>query len=140
MDDVVEVRPARGKASPELVDDEREALADRRLGDVLDDVGVDRRACALERQQVGPGPRALGDLLKAAKDKDTSVRQNVLRALAPFGLDGKEAILQVITEALKDSNRDVRLAAGATARLKRVHVAGAGTMLAAALEKIAAIG
>jgi HEAT repeat protein/S1-C subfamily serine protease len=53
---------------------------------------------------------ALGDLLKAAKDKDSGVRQNVLRALGRFGLDGKDTILPILTDALKDSDRDVRLA------------------------------
>ena len=44
VDHRVQVRAARRQARAELVEDQREPLADRLLGDVLDDVRVDRRA------------------------------------------------------------------------------------------------
>jgi uncharacterized protein (TIGR00251 family) len=68
-----------------------------------------------------------------------SVLKARVRAAASEG-EANAALIKLLAKALGVAARDVRLAAGATARLKRVHVAGAGTMLAAALEKIAAIG
>jgi uncharacterized protein len=68
-----------------------------------------------------------------------SVLKARVRAAASEG-EANAALIKLLAKTLGVAARDVRLAAGATARLKRVHVAGAGTMLAAALEKIAAIG
>jgi HEAT repeat protein/S1-C subfamily serine protease len=63
--------------------------------------------------KIGPDARsALPALLKAAKDTDAGVRQNALRALGKFGSENKEAVVPVLAAAIKDSNRDVRLAAG----------------------------
>jgi uncharacterized protein len=68
-----------------------------------------------------------------------SVLKARVRAAASEG-EANAALIKLLAKTLGVAARDVRLAAGATARLKRVQVAGAGTMLAAALEKIAAIG
>jgi uncharacterized protein (TIGR00251 family) len=68
-----------------------------------------------------------------------SVLKARVRAAASDG-EANAALIKLLAKTLGVASRDVRLAAGATARLKRVQVAGAGTMLAAALEKIAAIG
>jgi uncharacterized protein (TIGR00251 family) len=62
-----------------------------------------------------------------------------VRAAASEG-EANAALVKLLAKALGVPPRDVRLVAGATARLKRVHVAGAGAMLAPALEKIGAIG
>jgi predicted Zn finger-like uncharacterized protein len=63
--------------------------------------------------QLGADARpAVPALLKAARDRESSVRQSVVRALGNFGTEAKDAILQVIAEALKDSDRDTRRAAG----------------------------
>ena len=43
---------------------------------------------------------AVPALLKVAKDKESSVRQNVVRALGKFGTEAKDPILQVIAESL----------------------------------------
>ena len=50
------------------------------------------------------------------------------------------ALIALIAKALGVAQRDVRIVAGATARLKRVRVAGAGAALAVRLEKICAVG
>jgi uncharacterized protein YggU (UPF0235/DUF167 family) len=50
------------------------------------------------------------------------------------------ALIGLIAQALGVARRDVSLVAGATARLKRLKIAGAGADLAAALEKIRPIG
>jgi uncharacterized protein len=68
-----------------------------------------------------------------------SVLKARVRAAASEG-EANAALIKLLAKALGVAARDVRLAAGATARVKRVQVAGAGTMLAATLEKIAAIG
>jgi uncharacterized protein len=68
-----------------------------------------------------------------------SVLKARVRAAASEG-EANAALIKLLAKALGVAARDVRLAAGATARVKRVQVAGAGAMLAATLEKIAAIG
>jgi uncharacterized protein (TIGR00251 family) len=62
-----------------------------------------------------------------------------VRAAASEG-EANEALIRLIARALAVARRDVSLAAGATARVKRLKVGGAGAVLAAALEKICAIG
>src|SRR5438132_4713805 len=63
--------------------------------------------------KIGPDARsALPALLRAAKDTDAGVRQNALRALGKFGSENKDAVVPILAAAIKDSNRDVRLAAG----------------------------
>jgi uncharacterized protein (TIGR00251 family) len=68
-----------------------------------------------------------------------SVLKARVRAAASEG-EANAALIKLLAKALGVAARDVRLAAGATARVKRVQVAGAGATLAATLEKIAAIG
>jgi uncharacterized protein (TIGR00251 family) len=68
-----------------------------------------------------------------------SVLKVRVRAAASEG-EANAALVKLLAKALRVPPRDVHLVAGATARLKRVHVAGAGAMLAPALEKIGAIG
>lgn len=56
---------------------------------------------------------------------------------APSEGDANDALIRLIAKALHIPPRDVTLAAGATARIKRLVVAGDGPLLVAALEKLA---
>lgn len=62
-----------------------------------------------------------------------------VRAAATEG-EANAALLKLISKTLSVPLRDVSLAAGATARIKRLSIAGDGPALAAALEKSAAVG
>jgi uncharacterized protein YggU (UPF0235/DUF167 family) len=62
-----------------------------------------------------------------------------VRAAATGG-EANAALLELVAKALGVARRDVDLLAGASSRLKRVRVAGTGATLAAALEKICALG
>jgi uncharacterized protein YggU (UPF0235/DUF167 family) len=62
-----------------------------------------------------------------------------VRAAASEG-EANAALTKLIAKTLGVPSRDVSLTAGASARLKRVRVAGAGATHAAMLEKICAIG
>jgi uncharacterized protein (TIGR00251 family) len=62
-----------------------------------------------------------------------------VRAAASEG-EANAALIALLAKALGVARRDVRLVAGATARVKRVRIAGAGAPLAAVLEKISAVG
>ena len=62
-----------------------------------------------------------------------------VRAAASEG-EANAALIRFIAAMLRVAPRDVSLLAGASARLKRVRIAGAGARLAAALEKICAMG
>jgi uncharacterized protein len=68
-----------------------------------------------------------------------SVLKVRVRAAASEG-EANAALIKLIAKTLGVAARDVSLVAGASARLKRVKVGGAGATLAAALEKICAIG
>jgi uncharacterized protein (TIGR00251 family) len=59
---------------------------------------------------------------------------------APTEGEANAALVKLIARTLDVAPRDVTLVAGATARLKRLRIGGAGAALAAALEKICAIG
>lgn len=61
-----------------------------------------------------------------------------VRAAASDG-EANSALLTLLARAVGVPPRDVTLAAGATARIKRVMIAGHGPTLAAALEKIAPV-
>ena len=68
--------------------------------------------------------------------------QCVLKArvrAAPTEGEANEALLSLLARAVGVPQRDVILAAGATARIKRVTIAGHGPTLAAALEKAAGV-
>ncbi len=58
-----------------------------------------------------------------------------VRAAASEG-EANEALIRLLARALAVAPRHVVLVAGATARIKRLTVAGNGPLLAAALEKI----
>jgi uncharacterized protein len=62
-----------------------------------------------------------------------------VRAAASEG-EANAALVAVLARTLGVARRDVHLVAGAAARIKRVRIAGMGTALAAALEKICAVG
>ena len=68
-----------------------------------------------------------------------SVLKVRVRAAASDG-EANAALVRLLAKTLGVAVRDVSLVAGATARLKRVKVAGASATLAATLEKICAIG
>jgi len=59
-----------------------------------------------------------------------------VRALPADG-EANEALIRLIAKAVGVPPRDVALVAGATARLKRLAIAGHGPTVIAALEKIA---
>jgi uncharacterized protein YggU (UPF0235/DUF167 family) len=59
---------------------------------------------------------------------------------APSEGDANDALIRLIAGALDVAPRQVTLTAGASARIKRLMIAGDGTALAAALEKTTAIG
>ena len=56
---------------------------------------------------------------------------------APSEGDANEALVRLLAKMLGVPARDVALVAGATARIKRLTVAGDGPTLVAALEKLA---
>jgi len=62
-----------------------------------------------------------------------------VRAPASEG-EANAALMRLLARSLSVAPRDVTLVSGATARIKRLAIAGAGAPLAAALEKICAIG
>jgi uncharacterized protein len=73
----------------------------------------------------------------------TSGGRSVLKArvaAAPSGGAANAALVRLIAKTLNVPPRDVQLAAGAAARVKRLIVAGDGPTLIAALEKITAAG
>ena len=59
---------------------------------------------------------------------------------APSEGEANAALVRLLAANLGVAPRAVQLVAGDTARLKRLHIDGTGAMLAAALEKICAIG
>ena len=62
-----------------------------------------------------------------------------VRAAASEG-EANGALMRLLADALDVAPRRVSLIAGATARIKRLTIAGDGTTLAAALERIARAG
>jgi uncharacterized protein YggU (UPF0235/DUF167 family) len=58
----------------------------------------------------------------------------------PSGGAANDALVRLLARALGIPRRNVRLLAGATARLKRLHVTGDGAALAATLAKLCALG
>ena len=69
--------------------------------------------------------------------------RSVLKArvrAAPSEGEANAALIRLMAKALGVPPRDVALSAGATARIKRLTIAGDGPTLIAALEKIAAKG
>jgi len=60
--------------------------------------------------------------------------------VAPSEGEANAALIKLIAKALSLPARDVTLVGGATARIKRLAIAGHGPTLIAALEKIAASG
>jgi uncharacterized protein len=59
-------------------------------------------------------------------------------AAPPSEGEANDALIRLIAKAVGVAPRDVTLAAGATARVKRLTIAGDGPMLIAALEKMTA--
>ena len=84
------------------------------------------------------GGRDAIDGIEALADGRRVLKVRV-RAAASEGA-ANAALLALIAKALGVAQRDVQIAAGATARVKRVRVAGVGAALAARLEKICAVG
>jgi uncharacterized protein (TIGR00251 family) len=69
----------------------------------------------------------------------SSVLKARVRAAASEG-EANAALIKLVAHALGVAPRSVNLVAGATSRVKRLTVAGAGATLAAALEKICQVG
>jgi uncharacterized protein len=84
------------------------------------------------------GGRDAIDGVEALADGRAVLKARV-RVAASDG-QANEALMGLVARALGVARRDVSLASGATARLKRLKVAGTGVALAAKLEKICAIG
>jgi uncharacterized protein len=68
-----------------------------------------------------------------------SVLKVRVRAPASEGA-ANAALIRLIARSLNVAPRDVALAAGASARLKRLKIGGRGATLAAALEQICTVG
>jgi uncharacterized protein YggU (UPF0235/DUF167 family) len=69
--------------------------------------------------------------------------QCVLKArvrAAPTEGEANDALIALLAQAAGLPPRDVALVSGATARIKRLTIAGHGPTLAAALEKISGVG
>lgn len=82
------------------------------------------------------GGRDAIDGIELLADGRTVLKVRV-RAVPSEG-EANEALCRLIAKALRVPPRDVTLVAGATARIKRLAIAGGGPSLIAALEKIAA--
>ena len=61
---------------------------------------------------------------------------SVRLAAAPSDGVANEALIRLLTKQLSLRQRDVTLVSGASARLKRLHIAGDGTALAARLAEL----
>jgi len=61
-------------------------------------------------------------------------------AAAPTEGEANDALIALLAQAAGLPPRDVALVSGATARIKRLTIAGHGPTLAAALEKISGVG
>ena len=83
------------------------------------------------------GRDAIGDIEHLADGR--CVLKVRVRAPASEG-EANAALLKLVARALAVPPRDVSLVAGATARIKRLMIAGHGPTLAAALEKIVVVG
>jgi uncharacterized protein (TIGR00251 family) len=85
-------------------------------------------------------PNARHDAIEGIEERDDGqcVLKVRVRAAAREG-DANAALIALIARALGVPPRDVTLVAGASARLKRLRVAGHGPTLAAVLEKIAGV-
>jgi len=62
-----------------------------------------------------------------------------VRAAASEG-EANAALAKLLARELRVASRDIALIAGATARIKRIKIAGAPSSLSAVLEKLAARG
>jgi uncharacterized protein YggU (UPF0235/DUF167 family) len=68
-----------------------------------------------------------------------SVLKGRVRAAASEG-EANAALIRLMAKTMGVAPRSVELVAGATSRIKRLRITGAGPALAAMLEKICAIG
>ena len=84
------------------------------------------------------GGRDAIDGIETLSDGRTVLKVRV-RAVPSEG-EANAALIALLAKTLGVARRDIVLLTGATARIKRVSIAGEGTVLAAKLEKIAATG
>ena len=84
-------------------------------------------------------PRGGGDRIDGVEQlaDGRGVLKVRVRAAASEGA-ANAALIRLMAKTLGVAPRDVTLVAGATARLKRLKIAGAGARLAAALEQVCA--
>ncbi|WP_202820900.1 DUF167 family protein [Rhizorhabdus dicambivorans] len=82
-------------------------------------------------------PKAGRDSIEGIVTADDGRERLAIRlAAAPSDGAANEALVRLVARALGVAKRDVTLASGATARLKRLHIAGDPAKLAAALQSI----
>jgi uncharacterized protein YggU (UPF0235/DUF167 family) len=86
-------------------------------------------------------PRGGRDAIEGVEQRADG--QCVLKArvrAAPTEGEANDALIALLAQAAGLPPRDVALVSGATARIKRLTIAGHGPTLAAALEKISGVG
>ncbi|WP_206363479.1 DUF167 family protein [Sphingomonas crocodyli] len=82
-------------------------------------------------------PRGGRDTIEGvASDADGRDWLSVRLAAAPSDGAANEALVALLAKALGLRKSDVTLAAGATARLKRLHIRGDATALGAAIDEL----
>jgi HEAT repeat protein len=106
------------------------------LRDAANDLNPKVRAYAASSiGAIGPAAgSALTVLVAAAKDKNVEVRQNAIRSMGKMGGNGKETILPVLTNALKDPEHEVRVAAGTSLESMDTFSAGETPLLISMLK------
>jgi hypothetical protein len=80
------------------------------------------------------GGRDALDGIEVLADGRTVVKVRV-RA-APHEGAANAALVKLLAESLKVASRDISIVAGATARIKRIKIAGNGAALGAALDRL----
>ena len=96
------------------------------------------RVIATDINEAGLAPLAAIDGIEQLSDGRRVLKVRV-RAAASEG-EANAALTKLVARTLGVPSRDVSLVAGASARLKRIRVAGAAATYAVMLEKICAIG
>jgi uncharacterized protein (TIGR00251 family) len=99
---------------------------------------IERDGLLLTVRLTPRGGRDAVDAIERMADGRSVLKVRV-RAAASEG-EANAALLKLIAKTMGVAPRSVALIAGATSRIKRLRIAGAGPALAAMLEKACAIG